>query len=111
LLSKARSADDRRSVSRAGDVNGDGIDDVVEESFQDSPGDPPERSSPSGGFLQTFCSAVSSRPTVATEARASFSKASTLDAAGTSASNAGDVNGDGIDDLTIGAQNPVFAGT
>ena len=89
------------SVSGAGDVNGDGIDDLII-------GAPSSRGGPAGRSYVVFGSS------------SGFSSSlhpSTLDGtngfvingigsssrAGTSVSGAGDVNGDGIDDLIIGA--------
>jgi hypothetical protein len=106
-------ADDRSgfSVSGAGDVNGDGIDDLIigatgaDPPFEDRGGEsyvvfgsmqgfpavfPLESLTPDGG-------GDGSRGFV-------FTGAHDADQAGNSVSAAGDINGDGIDDVIIGAQ-------
>ena len=99
-----------RSVSRAGDVNGDGIDDLIIGA---------EGAAPNGMVRAGESYVVFGRTT---GFRAVFELRSLLpeaggdgtegfvlngidfdDASGISVSNAGDVNGDGIDDLIIGA--------
>ena len=89
------------SVSSAGDVNGDGLDDLIIGA---------RRADPNGrnyagasyvvfgtdrGFPQTI--------DLATDADVIIEGAATNDYAGHSVSGAGDVNGDGIDDILIGA--------
>ena len=99
------------SVSNAGDVNGDGIDDLI---IGASGGDPNGRASAGESYV------VFGRTTgfpAAFELRSLFPEAGgdgtggfvlkgidTNDSSGWSVSSAGDVNGDGIDDLIIGAR-------
>ena len=93
-----------RSVSGAGDINGDGIDDLI----IGAPGADPNGNSSAGKTYVVFGS---------DEGFAASLDLSTLDGSngiilngidsydysGTSVSGAGDINGDGIDDLIIGA--------
>ena len=98
------------SVAGAGDVNGDGIDDLI----VGAPG-----ADPGGGTTParaTWCSAL---PRVS--GRASISPRSTAgngfridgideyDNSGCSVAGAGDVNGDGIDDLVIGTRGGPYS--
>ena len=98
------------SVSNAGDVNGDGIDDLIigaDKADPDGKRDAGESYVVFGrntGFPATF--ALSSLfPAAGGDGTAGFvlKGIDSGDASGTSVSNAGDVNGDGIDDLIIGA--------
>ncbi|MFT5587191.1 MAG: hypothetical protein ACI9VR_004799, partial [Cognaticolwellia sp.] len=84
------------SVSGAGDVNGDGYDDLVVGAFQDG-----DNGSASGSAYvyygtPTGISTASQNKLVATDG-------AKHDAFGSSVSGAGDVDGDGYDDLIVGA--------
>ncbi|HED54042.1 MAG TPA: hypothetical protein ENJ00_07560 [Phycisphaerales bacterium] len=92
------------SVSSAGDVNGDGIDDVLIGAF----GGDPNGLSLGGESYVVFGRTSGFEPVIDLQ----FADASTrfvlkgvnaYDESGRSVSSAGDVNGDGIDDLIIGA--------
>eukprot|EP01032_Pedospumella_encystans_P014657 gene14657-biopygen11963 len=98
------------AVSKAGDVNGDGVDDVI---LGANGGSPAGRSSAGFSYV-IFGRKVTSPansftdiqlPTVAMAAEVGFRilGAAYNDVSGISVSGAGDVNGDGIDDVLVGA--------
>ena len=99
------------SVSSAGDVNGDGIDDLIVGAFGCNDG-----GSYAGKAYVIYGQAGDSRLALdltgltASEGFA-IQGAAVNDIAGTSVSSAGDVNGDGIDDLIIGAPYSDIGGT
>ncbi len=90
------------SVSNAGDINGDGIDDLII-------GAPEPNSSGSGTsyvvFGGTEVGATGTLELSSLDGSNGFALngVATGDRLGSSVSNAGDINGDGIDDLIIGA--------
>nr|WP_322746347.1 tandem-95 repeat protein [Nostoc sp. LEGE 12450] len=94
------------SVSSAGDINGDGIDDLIIGALRASPngqdraGESYVVFGSSNGFGASFnlSSLNGSNGFV-------INGIDILDYSGSSVSNAGDINGDGIDDLIIGANN------
>ena len=89
------------AVSGAGDVNGDGIDDLII-------GAPCTRTPCAGASYVVFGSDQGLPATIdlATDADVMIQGAAPSDFSGRSVSGAGDVNGDGIDDLIIGANGP-----
>ncbi|TYP78771.1 FG-GAP repeat protein, partial [Maritimibacter alkaliphilus HTCC2654] len=90
------------SVSGAGDVNGDGYDDVIVGAFFGDDGGPNAGEAyvifgKSGGFSHIDLTGLSPSVGIIIQGDAS------TDFAGYSVSAAGDVNGDGIDDVIVGA--------
>ena len=90
-----------RSVSGAGDVNGDGIDDLIIGAI----GADPNGRNDAGASYVVFGTDQGFPATIdlATDADLIIQGAAADDDSGSSVSGAGDVNGDGIDDLIIGA--------
>ncbi|MCL1629536.1 VCBS domain-containing protein [Roseibaca sp. V10] len=91
------------SVSSAGDVNGDGLDDLIVGAYRGNP----NVWGPSGASFVVFGksdgSAVELSAVQASTGGFRINGASTYDNLGWSVSSAGDVNGDGLDDLIVGA--------
>ena len=87
-----------RSVSGAGDVNGDGFDDLLVGAWLSDAG------ASSSGAAYLVLGPVYGELDVAT-ADAKLLGEESVDWAGASVSGAGDVNGDGFDDLLVGAEN------
>jgi len=93
-----------RSVSAAGDVNGDGIDDLLIGAY----GADPNSNSYSGSSYVVFGRSTGFAATInlsSLDGSSGFriDGVTTDDRSGRAVSAAGDVNGDGIDDLLIGA--------
>ena len=96
------------SVSSAGDVNGDGLDDLIVSAY----GADPSGKSGAGKSYVVFGKANSSAIDLSAIADASnptggfvINGEAKYDRSGFSVSSAGDVNGDGLDDLIVGASN------
>lgn len=92
-----------RSVSAAGDVNGDGFDDVIVGAPAADPNGPQSGSAyVVFGHAETF---PASLQTIDLDGSNGFriNGATEISRAGSSVSGAGDINGDGFDDLIIGA--------
>ena len=92
------------SVSSAGDVNGDGLDDLIVGAFADDP-----NGTNSGAsfvvFGKTDDSAVDLSDVEGGTGGFVINGVAAYDQAGIAVSSAGDVNGDGLDDLIVGAQS------
>jgi FG-GAP repeat len=97
------------SVSGAGDVNGDGIDDLL----IGAGGADPNGRFRSGASYVVFGTDQGFPATIdlASDADLTIQGGEPYDLSGISVSGAGDVNGDGIDDLIIGAIGATLAGT
>ena len=105
LIIQGAAAHDRsgRSVSGAGDVDGDGIDDLIIGALL---ADPNGRDSAGASYVvfgsdQGFPATID----LASDADLIIQGAAAGDRSGCSVSGAGDVDGDGIDDLIIGASS------
>ncbi|WP_338441852.1 hypothetical protein VZG28_01300 [Synechococcus elongatus IITB4] len=93
-----------RSVSNAGDVNGDGIDDLIIGAFRASPNGKTNSGQSYVVFgLKSGFAAELNLSALDGSNGFVINGITTGDQSGISVSNAGDVNGDGIDDLIIGA--------
>jgi hypothetical protein len=87
------------SVSSAGDVNGDGFDDILIGAYGNE-----DAGSDAGKAYLIFSSSLGSSDTInVSTADYSFIGDDDNDYAGISVSSAGDVDGDGFDDVLIGA--------
>lgn len=103
-----------QSVSNAGDVNGDGLDDLIVGAV----GDDPHGNDSGASFVvfgQTAGTAVELSAIEAGRGGFVINGVSEDDSSGRSVSNAGDVNGDGFADLIVGAPfddpNGIYSGT
>lgn len=100
-----------QSVGAAGDINGDGIDDLV---IGANLADPNGNSRAGSSYVvfgrDTGFPAVMDLAELDGANGFRLDGEATLDGSGTSVSRAGDVNGDGIDDLVIGASGSDHAG-
>jgi hypothetical protein len=86
-----------RAVAAAGDVNGDGVDDVV----VGAPGN--DRRATNAGAVFLFYGPVDAGDLTVDDADVALYGVAKNDRAGTAVSTAGDLDGDGYDDVVIGA--------
>ena len=101
-----------RSVGSAGDVNGDGIDDVIVGAWSASPGGNNDAGSSYVVFGSTsgFAASLSLSALDGTNGFR-LDGLDRYDLSGFSVASAGDVNGDGIDDVVVGAFGAAPGGT
>ncbi|MEA5620018.1 Calx-beta domain-containing protein, partial [Cronbergia sp. UHCC 0137] len=98
------------SVSSAGDINGDGIDDLIIGAFSADPnGDNSGQSYVVFGRNNGFSSSINLSQLNGSNGFI-INGIDEFDNSGFSVSNAGDINGDGIDDLIIGARYGGYSG-
>jgi hypothetical protein len=93
-----------RFVSGAGDVNGDGLDDLIVGALQDDPNGLPQSGASFVVFGKTGSIAVELSDIEAGTGGFVINGASANDNSARAVSAAGDVNGDGFDDLIVGAE-------
>jgi hypothetical protein len=98
---KAAGAYSGRSVSSAGDIDGDGLDDLI----IGANGADPNRIDRAGESYVVFGSRFSFSSTLNPLNASEIRGKAAGDQSGYSVSSAGDINGDGFDDLIIGAPN------
>ncbi|SGZ91413.1 Flagellar hook-length control protein FliK [Bathymodiolus thermophilus thioautotrophic gill symbiont] len=91
------------SVSSAGDVNGDGLDDLIVGAHQADPDNKSNAGKPYVVFGKTNGSAVDLSAIASGTGGFVINGENIDDGSGISVSSAGDVNGDGLDDLIVGA--------
>jgi FG-GAP repeat len=92
------------SVSSAGDVNGDGYDDILIGAYQNSDGGGSIGTGAGQTYLILGKASGWAMDTDLSAADASFWGEDASDKSGISVASAGDVNGDGYDDILIGAE-------
>ncbi|CAC9487664.1 hypothetical protein formerly called flagellar hook-length control protein FliK, partial [uncultured Gammaproteobacteria bacterium] len=108
------SADDESgySVSSAGDVNGDGLDDLIVGAYSADPSGKPNAGKSYVIFGKQDNTAINLSAIAAGTSTGGFviNGESADDESGYSVSSAGDVNGDGLDDLIVGAYQADLSG-
>ncbi|HEY9693822.1 MAG TPA: hypothetical protein V6D15_16575 [Oculatellaceae cyanobacterium] len=99
-----------RSVSNAGDVNGDGLDDIIVGAYRATPVGDSKAGKSYVVFGKSDTTAVNLSAVEAGTSGFVINGTAEYDFSGFSVSNAGDVNGDGLDDLIVGAKYADSAG-
>jgi len=102
ILGKATTDQLGRSVAGAGDVNGDGFDDVIVGAEQNNDGGTDNEGAAYIIFGASNLSGTKDMGNGDEDVR--FLGKATTDEFGSAVSGAGDVNGDGLDDVIVGAQ-------
>ncbi|CAB5500312.1 beta strand repeat-containing protein, partial [Bathymodiolus thermophilus thioautotrophic gill symbiont] len=92
-----------RSVSSAGDVNGDGLDDLIVGAYQADPDNKDKAGKSYVVFGKNNASAINLSAIASGTGGFVINGENAKDKSSLSVSSAGDVNGDGLDDLIVGA--------
>jgi hypothetical protein len=92
-----------KAISRAGDVNKDGVTDLLVGAYRNAPGPPESFRNAGAAYVFYGVPKEGVKQDRATKADGLLKGAARWDNFGTAASGAGDVNGDGVADIIVGA--------
>ncbi len=98
------------STSSAGDINGDGLDDLIVGAYQADPNGKSNAGKSYVVFGKTDSTAINLSAIASGTGGFVINGENVDDVSGNSVSTAGDVNGDGLDDLIVGARGILKAG-